>query len=142
MIYFLIYLFFEVLISVNISSAIGGLATFFEIILSAMVGVAILVNFKSTLRENFTAVSYNCIDLKQFQSLNLFTIFGALLLVAPGFLTDIVGILLQFSVFTSMLVNRYNVKSGRCKEENKNKNRERNIDVIDVEIISDNTHTK
>jgi 2-isopropylmalate synthase/UPF0716 protein FxsA len=142
MIYFLIYLFFEVLISVNISSAIGGLATFFEIIISALFGIAILVNFKSTLRENFTAVSYSCIDLKQFQSLNLFTIFGAILLIAPGFLTDIVGILLQFSVFTTMLVNRYNVKSSRCKENYENNNREKDINVIDVEIISDNTHTK
>lgn len=142
MIYFLVYLFFEVLISVNISSAIGGLATFFEIIISALFGIAILVNFKSTLRENFTAVSYSCIDLKQFQSLNLFTIFGAILLIAPGFLTDIVGILLQFSVFTTMLVNRYNVKSSRCKENYENNNREKDINVIDVEIISDNTHTK
>lgn len=141
MIYFLVYLFFEVLISVNISSAIGGLATFFEIILSALFGIAILVNFKSTLRENFTAVSYSCIDLKQFQSLNLFTIFGAILLIAPGFLTDIVGILLQFSVFTTMLVNRYNVKS-KCKTNYENNNREKDINVIDVEIISDNTHTK
>lgn len=142
MVYFLIYLFFEVLISVNISSAIGGLATFFEIILSAMFGIAILVNFKSTLRENFTAVSYSCIDLKQFQSLNLFTIFGAILLIAPGFLTDIVGILLQFSVFTTMLVNRYNVKSGRCKDNYENNNIKKDINVIDVEIISDNSNTK
>jgi len=142
MIYFLVYLFFEVLISVNISSAIGGLATFFEIVLSALFGIAILVNFKSTLRENFTAVSYSCIDLKQFQSLNLFTIFGAILLIAPGFLTDIVGILLQFSVFTTMLVNRYNVKSSRCKEDYENNNIKKDINVIDVEIISDNTHAK
>jgi 2-isopropylmalate synthase/UPF0716 protein FxsA len=57
-------------------------------------------------------------------------------------LTDIVGILLQFSVFTTMLVNRYNVKSSRCKENYENNNREKDINVIDVEIISDNTHTK
>lgn len=141
MIYFLVYLFFEVLISVNISSAIGGLATFFEIILSALFGIAILMNFKSTLRENITAVSYSCIDLKQFQSLNMFTIFGAVLLIAPGFLTDIVGILLQFSVFTTMFVNRYNVKS-KCKTDYEKNSREKDIDVIDVEIISDNTYTK
>lgn len=49
MVYFLIYLFLEVLISVNISSAIGGLATFFEILASAFIGIAILVNFRNTL---------------------------------------------------------------------------------------------
>jgi len=144
MIYFLVYLFLEVLISVNISSAIGGLATFVEIMLSAFVGISILVNFRKTLVENMTAVSYNCIDLQQFQKLNLFTLFGAILLIIPGFLTDIMGSLMQFGVFTSMLVNRYNVKSGNCntsfkEEENHIK---KDSDVIDVEIISDSTSIK
>ncbi|MGE3613339.1 MAG: FxsA family protein [Sulfurimonas sp.] len=137
MLYFLIYLFFEVLVSVNISSAIGGLATFFEIIFSAFLGFAILANFRTTLRENLMAVSYSTIDLNELQRLNLFTIVGAILLIVPGFLTDIIGILLQFSVFTSMLVNRYDVKSKYKKY-----NKEKDSDVIDVEIISDNSHTK
>ena len=143
MIYFLVYLLLEVLISVQISSAIGGLATFFEIVASAFLGVAILINFRKTLFENMAAVSYNCIDLEQFQRLNLFTLFGAILLIVPGFLTDILGILLQFSVFTSMLVNRYNVKSGNCNESYSNQNNiKKDSDVIDVEIVSDNTTIK
>ena len=141
MIYFVAYLFLEVLISVNISSRIGGVATFFEIMVSAFIGISILVNFRKTLIENMTAVSYNCIDLEQFQRLNLFTLFGAILLIIPGFLTDIFGVLMQFSVFTSMFVNRYNVKSGNCNtdfgvQDNKLK---KDSDVIDVEIISDNS---
>ena len=143
MIYFLVYLFLEVLISVNISSQIGGLATFFEIILSAFIGISILINFRKTLVENMTAVSYNCIDLQQFQRLNLFTLFGAILLIIPGFLTDIFGILMQFSVFTSMLVNRYHVKSGNCKTSFEEDNHiKKDSDVIDVEIISDYTSIK
>jgi len=140
--YFLIYLFLEVIISVNISSAIGGLNTFFEIVLSAFVGISILVNFRKTLMENMNAVSFNCINLQQFQSLNLFTILGGILLIIPGFLTDIIGILLQFSVFTSMLVNRYNVKSGNCKTDFEQNNIIKDSDVIDVEIIDDNTSVK
>ena len=143
MIYFVVYLFLEVLISVNISSQIGGLATFFEIMLSAFIGVSILINFRKTLVENMTAVSYNCIDLQQFQKLNLFTLFGAILLIVPGFLTDIMGIFMQFSVFTSMLVNRYNVKSGNCNTSFEEENHiKKDSDVIDVEIISDNTSIK
>ena len=142
MIYFIVYLFLEVLISVNISSAIGGLATFFEILISAFFGISILINFRKTLTENMAAVSYNCIDLEQFQKLNLFTIFGAILLIIPGFLTDILGILLQFSAFTTMAVNRYNVKSGRCKTDYKTNHIKKDSDVIDVEIISDNTSAK
>jgi len=72
MIYFIIYLFLEVLLSISISSSIGELLTFLEIMISAFVGISILINFRKTLVENITVVSYNCIDLEQFQSLNPF----------------------------------------------------------------------
>jgi len=134
MIYFLIYLFLEVLISVNIASAIGGIATFVEIIFSALVGVGILMNFRETLSENMHAVSMKCIDLNQFQKLNLFTLFGALLLIVPGFFTDILGVRMQFTVVTKMFVNRYASKYGNCNEKNQEKKDE---NVIDVEIVSD-----
>lgn len=141
MIYFIVYLFLEVVVFVNISSAIGALATFIEIVLSALLGLVILVNFKSTLRENLSSLSQNYMDMREFNSLNLFTIIGAILLIIPGFLTDIVGILLQFSVFTTMLTNRYSMRSSGHKKYTKN-NIQKDIDVIDVEIISDNSHTK
>lgn len=136
MVYFLLYLFVEVLVSVNISSQIGSLNTFFEILLSAFLGLSILVNFKKTLFENLRAVSYSCIDLKQFQRLNLFTLFGAILLIIPGFFTDIVGVLLQISPFTSMIVNHYGVKSVKYNSNYKNTKEQ---DVIDVEIIECDT---
>jgi 2-isopropylmalate synthase/UPF0716 protein FxsA len=143
MIYFLIYLFLEVLVSVQISSLIGGVATFFEILLSAFIGISILVNFRKNLIENMTAVSYNCFDLEQFQRLNLFTLIGAILLIIPGFLTDILGLLMQFSVFTSMIVNRYNVKSGKCNTSYEEQNNiTKDSDVIDVEIIEHDTTAK
>ncbi len=145
MLYFFSYLFLEVVISVNISSSIGGLLTFFEIIVTALVGISILVNFRKTLLENLMAVSYSCIDLKQFQSLNLFTLFGAIFLIIPGFFTDMVGILLQFSVVTTMLVNRYNINhSNSCKPNysKKQEQKEKDYDVIDVEIISDSNSIK
>ena len=134
MLYFLLYLFLETIVSVNIASAIGGLATFFEILLSAFVGIAILANFRNTFMENLMAVSYARIDLEEFQRLNLFTVIGAILLILPGFLTDIIGILLQFSAITSMLVNRYGVKSKRENFEEPFY-KEHDDDVIDVEII-------
>ncbi len=140
--YFLVYLFLEVLISVNISSSIGGLSTFFEILLSAFVGISILVNFRKTLVENMTAVSYNCIDLNEFQRLNLFTLIGAILLIIPGFLTDIIGALIQFSAVTSMFVNRYNVKSNRCNTDFTQQDNKKDSDVIDVEIITHDTTSK
>ncbi|HFU74550.1 MAG TPA: FxsA family protein [Helicobacteraceae bacterium] len=140
MIYFVLYLFLEVMVSTSIASEIGGLMTFFELIGSAFIGIAILINFRSTLAENMRAVSYNCINLQQFQELNLFTLFGAILLILPGFLTDIVGIVLQFSVFTSMLVTRYSSNMGNCEPHPNQKKDDDN--VIDVEILSDTSITK
>jgi len=144
MLYFLVYLFLEVLISVNISSAIGGLMTFFMILLSAFIGISILVNFRKTLVENIRAVSINAIDLKEFQNLNLFTLFGAILLIIPGFLTDILGILMQFSALMSMIVNRYHVQSTTQKQnfEQNSYTKKDQSDVIDVEIINNNNIIK
>jgi 2-isopropylmalate synthase len=137
--YFLIYLFLEVIVSVNIASKLGGLATFSEIILSAVAGFFILVRFQDTLRENMKMVSTRTIDLRQFQELNVFTLLGAVLLIIPGFLTDILGILLQFHVFTSMLVNRFSAKYNTHNTKDFNSNQTKEDNVIDVEIISDSS---
>ena len=146
MIYFMMYLFLEVLVSVNISSAIGGFATFIEILLSAFIGISLLVNFRTTLMQNMGALSINAIDVNEFQRLNLFTIIGAFLLIIPGFLTDIIGILMQFSVFTSMIVNRYSVKSTKHNTYDSYENIQnkdiKDSDVIDVEIIEHSSSTK
>ncbi len=143
MVYFVIYLFLEVIISVNISSSIGGFMTFLEIVASGILGIFILVNFKESLRENLTAVSYNCIDLNQFQNLNLFTLFGAILLIIPGFLTDIIGLLMQFGVFTRTIVNRYNMRSHNFNVDTKcERKNTKDSDVIDVEVINDSVTYK
>jgi len=138
MIYFLIYLFLEVVVSVNISSAIGGINTFLELILSAFIGISLLVNFRTTLSENMRSVSMQRIDLQEFQRLNIFVILGAFLLIVPGFLTDIIGVLLQFSVFTKMLVNRFTAKSPKHTYKNNTTTKEDN-NVIDVEIINNDS---
>ena len=144
MIYFIIYLFLEVLISVNISSEIGGLATFFEIVATALLGVSILVNFRETLMENLQSFSVARIDFNEFQRLNLFTLLGAFLLIIPGFFTDMLGVLLQFSAVSSMIVNRYGVKSqeNNCSFYEQQNNIKKDSDVIDVEIISDDSTLK
>ncbi|MBN2894961.1 MAG: FxsA family protein [Campylobacterales bacterium] len=135
MLYLLLYLFLEVLVSVEIASAIGALATFAEIVLSAFLGIFILLRFQQTLSENMRAFSMRQIDWLRFQELNLFTLLGAVLLIIPGFLTDIVGIAMQFSVITGMLVNRFSAKWPPHTPHHPSKD----SNVIDVEIISDHT---
>jgi len=52
MIYFFIYLFLEVMMTVEVASRIGGFAMFSEIVVSALLGMAILFNFRTTLLSN------------------------------------------------------------------------------------------
>jgi len=144
MIYFLLYLFLEVMISVNLSSEIGGFNTFLELVGSAFLGFILLVNFRATLFENMQAFSSRNIDLQEFQRLNIFAVVGAVFLILPGFFTDILGILLQFSVVTKMLVNRFTAKSTYQNSSHRRQtytkiHTEKDDDVIDVEIISNDS---
>ncbi|MEN8147654.1 MAG: FxsA family protein [Campylobacterota bacterium] len=140
MLYFVLYIFLEVMISVNLASQIGGFYTFLELMLSAFVGFVLLVNFRATLMENMQAFSMQKIDVQEFQRLNIFAVLGAVLLILPGFLTDMIGVLLQFSVITKMLVNRFTAKSTHQNNTTRYTqtqiHEEKDDDVIDVEIIS------
>lgn len=130
MIYFVIYLFLEVIVTVDIAGRIGGLATFFEIVASAFLGIMILMNFRHTLSENIYALQTRQITMESFTKRNMTGLLGAIFLILPGILGDIIGILMQFSLLSSFLVNRFSRKY-RPPTQPKDDN------VIDAEIIDD-----
>jgi UPF0716 family protein affecting phage T7 exclusion len=130
MIYFLIYLFLEVIVTVDIAGRIGGFATFLEIVGSAFLGIMILMNFRHTLGENLYALQAGKITMESFTKRNMTGLLGAILLILPGFLGDMIGILMQFSLLSSFIVNRFSRKyhtPTQPKDDN----------VIDAEIIDD-----
>lgn len=132
MIYFLIYLFIEVTLTVEIASRIGGLATFLEILGSAFLGIFILMNFRHTLSENLEALRTRQIDMQGFSNRNMMGLLGAFLLILPGFLSDIIGILLQFSLIGTLIVNRFTRKYQPPTQP-------KDDHVIDAEIIEHTT---
>ena len=134
MIYFLIYLFAEVYITIEIASKIGGLGTFFEIVASAFLGVFILMNFRHTLSENLDALRTRQIDVRGFSNRNLMGLLGAILLILPGFLGDIIGILMQFSLTGSLIINRF---TRKYPPQNSTYTTQKDDHVIDAEIIDD-----
>ena len=144
MLYFILYLFLEVMVSVNLSSQIGGFNTFLELLGSAFLGFVLLLNFRDTFFENMQGVMTQSIDVQEFQRLNIFALLGAIFLILPGFLTDMIGILLQFSVVTKMLVNRFTAKStyqnnSHMRQTHTKIHTQKDDDVIDVEIISNDS---
>ncbi len=127
MLYFLLYLFIETFVSVQIASAIGPLWTFLEIIASALYGMWIIKNMHIQMMATMQALANGEISVEEFESMNLYTLVGAILLIIPGFFTDILGILLQFGVFSRFIARKiFKLKSKRASEDK---------DVIDVEII-------
>ncbi len=128
MVYFLIYLFLEITVTLNIAREIGAFATFLEVVISAIVGFIIIANLGNSLSEGFRALVEKRITEEEFTKLNIFMLIGAILLILPGFLSDTVGILFQFPYVALMITKRF----YRFKKDEK-----RSDDVIDVEVIDD-----
>lgn len=91
------------------------------------------------------------ISQQDFMRLNIFMAVGAIFLIIPGFLTDIIGVLLQFEFFGIMISKKFlKSKSKKSDEEFTNtqfryenkKNNKGDDDVIDVEIIDDSRGIK
>jgi len=133
MIYFLIYLFLEVMITVNVASKIGGLMMFAEIMVSAFVGIAILFNFRTTLLSNVMELKERRISANGFYKRNLLSLLGAILLILPGILTDIVAVVIHVALLGSLIVSRFMPKYPEPNQSNQPKDDH----VIDAEIISD-----
>lgn len=134
MIYFLIYLFAEVYVTIEIASQIGGLVTFLEIVGSAFLGIFILMNFRHTLSENLDALRTRQIDMQGFSNRNILGLFGAILLILPGFLGDMIGILMQFSLIGTLIINRF---TRKYPPQNHTYTTRKDDHVIDAEIIDD-----
>jgi 2-isopropylmalate synthase/UPF0716 protein FxsA len=118
------------MVTTNIASKIGGFATFIEIVLSAVAGLFLLSNLRYTAAGSLGMVMSGQMSLEEFQRLSLFSIIGAFLLIIPGFFSDIIGLLMQFSAVGTFIAKRI----FGLKNKNSFK-KERDEEIIDVEII-------
>lgn len=119
------------MISSFVISNIGGFFTFLEIVISAFIGFFILRNFRLAMMSNIFSLARGDINPRDFVKLNLSVALGAVLLIIPGFFSDIIGLVLQFEFFSLFLISRFfkqstNNKFYKTKGDN---------DVVDVEII-------
>ncbi len=128
-----IYLFLEVLITYEIIDSIGVLGFVLEIILSALFGFFILVNYRLFLSEAMIRLRERQISYEAFVGSNVFRILGAILLILPGGLTDILGILMQFSALGFLLFKPFMKKPPL--DSTHSTNAPQKSEIIDVEII-------
>jgi 2-isopropylmalate synthase/UPF0716 protein FxsA len=142
------------MVSTFFASMIGGLLTFIEIVLSAFIGVFLLRTFQFSIIESGQKLSRTEITQEEFITSNMSKAIGAILLIVPGFFTDILGVFLQFGILTFFLTKLFSFKPKRSDEQNQYNNshfhyesynnyeqpkrRYDHEEIIDVEIIDDN----
>ena len=124
----------EIYLFIKIGSEIGALNTILLIITTAVVGIwyARYEGF-NTLRSGMSQLVKNELPLYEIVS-GAAIAFAALLLILPGFATDIIGILLVFPITRKIILNKY---SKKYSTKNKNNGNKKNYIEGEYEDIED-----
>ena len=108
----------EIYLFIKVGSEIGALNTILLILITAIVGIwyARYEGF-NTLRSGMSQLVKNELPLYEIVS-GAAIAFAALLLILPGFATDIIGILLVFPVTRKIILSKYSKKNTSKKKDN------------------------
>ena len=108
----------EIYLFIKVGSQIGALNTILLILTTAVVGIwyARYEGF-NTLRSGMSQLVKNELPLYEIVS-GAAIAFAALLLILPGFATDIIGILLVFPVTRKIILSKYSKKNTSKKNDN------------------------
>ena len=113
----------EIYLFIKVGSEIGALNTILLILTTAVVGIwyARYEGF-NTLRSGMSQLVKNELPLYEIVS-GAAIAFAALLLILPGFATDIIGILLVFPATRKIILSKYSKKyTSKKKGNDKRKN--------------------
>ena len=126
----------EIYLLIKIGSQIGAITTIFLIFLTAVVGVYYAkYEGLNTLRSGFAQLSKN--ETPTYEVISGAAIaFAALLLIVPGFATDIFGFLLIFPISRKFIFNKFGEKFKSKK------NKKNNFIEGDFEDIEDDNDKK
>ena len=110
----------EIYLLIKIGSHIGAITTIFLIFMTAIVGIYYAkYEGLNTLKSGFTQLSKNKTPAYEVIS-GAAIAFAALLLIIPGFITDIIGFLLIFPFSRRIIFKKFSKKFK--KKENKKNN--------------------
>jgi len=109
----------EIFFLIKIGSQIGAITTIFLIFMTAIVGIYYAkYEGLNTLKSGFTQLSKN--ETPAYEVISGAAIaFAALLLIIPGFVTDIIGFLLIFPFSRKIIFSKF-FKKFKKKENKKN----------------------
>ncbi len=126
----------EIYLFIKIGSQIGAFNTVILILSTAIIGVA-YARYEgfNTLKSGINQIAKNELPLYEIVSGAALT-FAALLLILPGFATDITGLLLIIPLTRKLILNRF------VKKNNSNKESQNNFIEGEFEDIEENDDKK
>ena len=109
----------EIFVLIKVGNIIGALNTVLLIIFTAITGVYFAkLEGLNSIRSGMSQLLKNEIPLYEMIS-GATLAFAALLLIFPGFITDIVGFALILPITRKIFINKFLTKFSKKKEENK-----------------------
>ena len=112
----------EIYLLIKIGAQIGAISTILLIFTTAIVGVY-YAKFEglNTLKSGFIQLSRN--EPPTYEMISGAAIaFGALLLIIPGFATDVLGFLIIFPITRKFILGKFSTKFKKKENENKKNN--------------------
>jgi len=112
----------EIFLFIKIGSQIGAISTILMIFITAIVGVYYAkYEGLNTLRSGFTQIRKNITPTYEMIS-GAAIAFAALLLIIPGFATDMLGFLIIFPISRNFFLEKFFYKYKNKKNENEKNN--------------------
>ena len=129
------FFFAELILSLQVIESLGAMWSLVWIVGTIMIGSMLLKNSPYAILGGLNSVSMGKLNLQNFQNASMAYIFGSILLIVPGILSDTFGVL-------ALLYTLYLQFIAKITPEKPNFNQKGDDDVIDVEVIdeSDSSH--
>ena len=137
MIFALLLFFAELFVSLKVGIAIGYGWSVVWILATMVIGGLLLRLSPYALMSNFQTFNFGQFDLRDVHNASMAYLLGAILLIVPGVLTDLIGIgLLAYTLY----LHTFATIRPKQKPQNYDPFDKGEEDVIDVEIIDGPDH--
>ena len=124
--------FLELFVSMKVGDMIGFVPSVLWILLTMVAGSTLLRLSPYTFMGNIMSAQMGKLDLKSANNASMSYLLGALFLIIPGVITDLLAVLLLlYTLYLRLLAKM------RPQQVNKYKETKGDSDVIDVEIIDE-----
>lgn len=135
------YVILELVVIYYLSQKFGFFPIFVEILLSAFMGVVILINLRFSFQQTFLDLFQGKLGFRDFVMGNFSKIFGALILILPGIICDIAAVVLfiisYFLLKKKPPLNQKDINTNHPQDSFSKDFVSQDLYVLDKDIVCD-----